>query len=71
MRDLLAGAIGEGEEMGEGVTEADMEVEGFTQRVKLMPHQVRGVKWMKAREAGRTKFGGILADVSLSGYTPD
>jgi SNF2 family DNA or RNA helicase len=28
-----------------------------------MPHQVRGVRWMRDRETGR-KHGGILADVS-------
>ena len=63
MRELLSGAIGDGEEGGEGREEGDDVVEGFAKNMRLMPHQVRGVKWMKGRESGR-KYGGILADVS-------
>lgn len=66
MQELLSGAIGDGEdEMGdEGMREGEDTVEGFAKGMKLMPHQVRGVRWMKQRETGR-KYGGILADVSL------
>ena len=61
MRELLSGAIGE---VNEDIEEGDDVVEGFSDSVRLMPHQVVGVKWMKGREKGR-KYGGILADVSL------
>lgn len=60
MRELLAGAVGDGEE---GEVEGDETVEGFADNIKLMPHQVRGVRWMRERETGR-RNGGILADVS-------
>ncbi len=62
MLELLSGAIGDGEH--DDVKDGDDQVDGFANGVKLMPHQVRGTKWMKARETGR-KNGGILADVSL------
>jgi SNF2 family DNA or RNA helicase len=61
MRELLAGAVGDGEDDHGG--EGDDIVEGFAKDIKLMPHQVRGVRWMRERESGR-KRGGILADVS-------
>ncbi|WVQ82473.1 hypothetical protein IAT38_004602 [Cryptococcus sp. DSM 104549] len=63
MQELLSGAIGDGEdEMGDdGVQEGEDRVEGFADKMRLMPHQVRGVKWMRQRETGR-KYGGILAD---------
>ncbi|WWC66176.1 uncharacterized protein I206_100077 [Kwoniella pini CBS 10737] len=63
MQELLSGAIGDGEdEMGdEGHKEGDDIIEGFADGMKLMPHQVRGVRWMRGRETGR-KYGGILAD---------
>nr|KIR45923.1 hypothetical protein I312_04893 [Cryptococcus bacillisporus CA1280] len=63
MQELLSGAIGDGEdEMGDdGMKEGEDTVEGFAKGIKLMPHQVRGVRWMKQRETGR-KYGGILAD---------
>lgn len=65
MRELLAGAIGDGEDkLGK---EGDDIVEGFAKDIKLMPHQVRGVGWMRERESGR-KRGGILADVSLEAH---
>lgn len=65
MRELLSGAIGDAEgEMGdEAVKEGEDIIEGFAKGVRLMPHQVRGVRWMRGRESGR-KYGGILADVS-------
>jgi hypothetical protein len=62
MRELLSGAVGDGE--GEPIAEGEDVVDGFTSKIRLMPHQVRGVKWMRGRESGR-KYGGILADVSL------
>lgn len=62
MRELLSGAVGEGEAEDGGFAEGDDVVEGFAKGVRLMPHQVRGVKWMRSRETGR-KYGGILADV--------
>ena len=60
MRELLSGAIGEGEDDGEEPMET---VHGLAEGVTLMPHQQRGVRWLKKREAARN-FGGILADVS-------
>lgn len=64
MRELLSGAIGAGEEaLGEDSEGGDL-VEGFAKGIRLMPHQVRGVRWMRSREANR-KTGGILADVSI------
>ncbi|BEJ17181.1 hypothetical protein CspHIS471_0605820 [Cutaneotrichosporon sp. HIS471] len=59
MRELLAGAVGDGED--DPGKEGDDIVEGFAKDIKLMPHQVRGVRWMRERESGR-KRGGILAD---------
>ncbi|RSH87961.1 uncharacterized protein EHS24_000484 [Apiotrichum porosum] len=59
MRELLAGAVGDGEEGGDD--EGDDTVEGFADGMRLMPHQVRGTRWMRERESGR-KYGGILAD---------
>lgn len=62
MRQLLSGAIGE----EEGIEAGSDVVEGFKDDIRLMPHQVRGVQWMKKRETGKNT-GGILADVSESG----
>lgn len=62
MRNLLAGAVGEGEDDEDHAEGADI-VDGFADGMRLMPHQVRGVRWMRERETGR-KYGGILADVS-------
>lgn len=62
MRELLAGAVGEGEGDDEDGAGADT-VEGFADGMHPMPHQIRGVRWMRERETGR-KYGGILADVS-------
>lgn len=64
MRDLLAGAVGEGEDEEEKDDEGADTIDGFADGMRLMPHQVRGVRWMRERETGR-KYGGILADVSL------
>lgn len=36
-------------------------VEGFSDGIALLPHQVLGRAWMKERETGK-KTGGILAD---------
>jgi hypothetical protein len=62
MRELLAEAVGDGEE---GHTEGDEIIDGFAAHLRLMPHQVRGVRWMRERESGR-RNGGILADVGPS-----
>jgi hypothetical protein len=62
MRELLSGAIGEGEDDGEEAMET---VHGLAEGVTLMPHQQRGVRWLKKREAAKN-YGGILADVSPS-----
>jgi hypothetical protein len=62
MRELLSAAVGE---VDEDIKDGEDVVEGFADNIRLMPHQVRGVKWMRGRETGR-KFGGILADVSSS-----
>lgn len=54
------------EEEEEDEEEDDGTVEGL--RVKLLPHQVEGVEWMRDKEAGKKKTrgvlpkGGILAD---------
>ena len=61
MRELLSGAIGDGED-DQGEEGSNM-VDGFAEGMSLMPHQVRGVAWMGKRETGRSR-GGILADVS-------
>jgi hypothetical protein len=62
MRELLSAAVGEADEE---IQDGEDVVEGFSDAIRLMPHQIRGVKWMRGRESGR-KFGGILADVSLA-----
>lgn len=61
MRELLADAVGDGED--DAGDDGDDQVEGFADGMRLMPHQVRGTRWMRDRETGR-KYGGILADVS-------
>ncbi|KAJ9105493.1 hypothetical protein QFC21_001864 [Naganishia friedmannii] len=61
MRELLSGAVGDGEEETEGMEEGEDIVDGFAKGMKLMPHQVRGVKWMRNRERNK-RYGGILAD---------
>ncbi|RXK39749.1 hypothetical protein M231_02942 [Tremella mesenterica] len=63
MRELLSSAVGAGEgDVGDdAVKEGEDIIDGFAQNVRLMPHQVRGVRWMRGRETG-TKTGGILAD---------
>ena len=66
MRELLSGAIGDGEDNTGGVEDGSNLVDGFAEGMSLMPHQIRGVSWMGKREVG-TKRGGILADVSLRG----
>ncbi|KAJ9112340.1 hypothetical protein QFC19_000760 [Naganishia cerealis] len=61
MRELLSGAVGDGEEDTEGMEEGEDMIDGFAKGIRLMPHQVRGVKWMRQRERNR-RYGGILAD---------
>jgi len=68
MRELLSGAIGEGED-DEG-EEAIETIHGLAEGVSLMPHQQRGARWLKKREAARN-YGGILADVSDSSNLAD
>jgi len=55
----------DGREDGEGARdEVDMSqtiVEGFSEGIRLLPHQVAGRVWMSQRESGK-KCGGILAD---------
>lgn len=63
MRELLSGAVGDGETEDQGFKDGEDTIEGFANGIRLMPHQVRGVNWMRQRESGR-KYGGILADVS-------
>lgn len=59
MRELLSGAIGSGED--EVFLDGEDVIQGFKPGFRLLPHQVRGVKWMREREKGK-KRGGILAD---------
>ncbi|KAJ4254339.1 hypothetical protein NW762_009931 [Fusarium torreyae] len=74
LKALLEGGMEEGEEETQGDDEKKPEVtkdakdgtvEGL--KVKLLPHQVEGVEWMRGRELGpvkrgRVPKGGILAD---------
>ncbi|KAH8904351.1 hypothetical protein BR93DRAFT_883515, partial [Coniochaeta sp. PMI_546] len=67
LKALLEGGMEdeEEEEKGKKETIEDGSVEGI--KVKLLPHQVEGVKWMRSREVGPIKKGklpkgGILAD---------
>ena len=64
LQDLLQQSF-DGREDGEGVRdEVDMSqavVEGFSEGIRLLPHQVAGRIWMSQRESGK-KCGGILAD---------
>ena len=59
LKDLVSGAIGADEEVN--INEEEMTVPGFHEEIKLLPHQVIGRRWMRARETGN-KYGGILAD---------
>ncbi len=64
LQDLLQQSF-DGREDGESVRdEVDMTqavVEGFSEGIRLLPHQVVGRTWMSQRESGK-KYGGILAD---------
>ncbi|KAI1336976.1 hypothetical protein F5Y15DRAFT_165890 [Xylariaceae sp. FL0016] len=66
IKALLEGAMDEEEEVKDEKVEADKsQVEGL--KVRLLPHQVEGVEWMKSRELGPVKKGkvpkgGLLAD---------
>ncbi|KXH45893.1 SNF2 family domain-containing protein [Colletotrichum nymphaeae SA-01] len=68
LKALLEGGMeseDEGEEKEKGEAVNDGTVEGL--KVKLLPHQVEGVEWMRGRELGPVKKGkvpkgGILAD---------
>jgi hypothetical protein len=64
LQDLLQQSF-DGKEDGEGTRdEVDMSqavVEGFSEGIRLLPHQVAGRVWMSQRESGK-KCGGILAD---------
>lgn len=67
LKALLEGGMEDDEDKEEGVKTNldDGTLEGI--KVKLLPHQVEGVKWMKGRELGPVKRGkvpkgGILAD---------
>ncbi|SPN99028.1 uncharacterized protein DNG_02067 [Cephalotrichum gorgonifer] len=66
LKALLEGGMDEEEDdKAEGEGKNDGTIEGL--KVKLLPHQVEGVEWMKGRELGPVKRGklprgGILAD---------
>lgn len=67
LKALLEGGMEDDEDEGDTVKTNldDGTLEGI--KVKLLPHQVEGVKWMKGRELGPVKRGkvpkgGILAD---------
>ena len=47
----------------ETIEDGDEVVPGFAEDILLLPHQIKGTKWMKKAEEGPNK-GGILADVS-------
>lgn len=68
LKALLEGGLEDDEEEENKGDLEDGTLEGI--KVKLLPHQVEGVKWMKGRELGPVKRGkvpkgGILADVSF------
>lgn len=63
MKELLGGVIGSIDLSS--INMEDAKVEGFSDDIRLMPHQIQGRAWMKERETGK-KAGGILADVSPS-----
>lgn len=68
LKALLEGGLEDDEEEENKGDLDDGTLEGI--KVKLLPHQVEGVKWMQGRELGPVKRGkvpkgGILADVSL------
>ncbi|CAO3621399.1 unnamed protein product [Cunninghamella blakesleeana] len=42
------------------IKEEDLNMEGLT--IKLLPHQVEGIRWMMNREENEVSSGGILAD---------
>ncbi|RFU35097.1 hypothetical protein B7463_g1203, partial [Scytalidium lignicola] len=63
--DDLTSAVEHLDVTSDGEDEDDGAIEGIT--VKLLPHQVEGVEWMRGRELGtgkkgRVPKGGILAD---------
>ncbi|KAI3398239.1 hypothetical protein diail_9716 [Diaporthe ilicicola] len=65
LKALLEGGLEEDDEEDNKGDLEDGTLEGI--KVKLLPHQVEGVKWMKGRELGPVKRGkvpkgGILAD---------
>lgn len=47
----------------ETIEDGDEVVPGFAEDILLLPHQIKGTKWMKKADEGPNK-GGILADVS-------
>ncbi|KAH8829101.1 SNF2 family DNA-dependent ATPase [Flagelloscypha sp. PMI_526] len=61
LRDLMQGNMNEDEEVE--IDEADAEVAGFREGIRLLPHQIQGRKWMSEREdASAKRYGGLLAD---------
>lgn len=58
MRALLSNAIGD--DGGDDIKEGDDIVEGFADNIRLMPHQIRGV-----RSCERGRVGGTMVESSL------
>jgi hypothetical protein len=60
LKQLMQHAI---EDTAEEIDEADRFVEGFSNAIQLLPHQIIARRWMREREnPSEKKYGGILAD---------
>ena len=58
LKDLLASSMND---TNISINLEDAIVPGFSDEIRLLPHQIVGRMWMRDREAGK-KRGGILAD---------
>ncbi|KAF9045436.1 SNF2 family N-terminal domain-containing protein [Panaeolus papilionaceus] len=63
LRDLMSGGMNTDLENHVEIDMSQSKVEGFTEGIELLPHQILGRAWMKDREDVTKKaHGGILAD---------